>query len=559
MTTKFDHQMQQFFTTEISVNFNLRQTRKNKPTIVYCVLLINSKRLKINTLVKVIPKQWNKKRQLAVVSPTLTPQDNHNNIVCNDRICFLKKQIEQKLLSITNSDTFVDEIISIVNPQHSQLKIMAKKQPKKVNSTKHTNEPTTATDILREMLKNDSKISYNSYKKTYTPYINTLEKFFTSKKIKNELKSLNYTVLNDYATHLYKTQKSTYAIKVFNLLRSWLKNKLPKHAVGYKYDEKIECIGIEPTKIKASEKGDEYIALNHEQIYKIYNLSDDELTDSTLKLDKLKFYRDMFCMQCFCGCRASDIVKLFDEKNLMKGENGNPFIEFWAKKTETKEKVDKCVVPFTLYDEQIILFNKYKEVKMYETQFTGDSDNSYNKHIKELCRIAGFNKILKQTIEKKGGKKEIEEKSMYERMSSHVARHSFITNCVKEFDLTPREIIDMVGHADTQYIDKVYLNLTTTDKANKITTKLNKNKQPQQKDSIVAQPSTPTSTKKLPKLMTTASIDEFRIKRLQDNHHDTYNNLINALDAKISSNDYYEIINEVDEVHKLADDNTEEL
>ena len=551
--------MQQFFTTEISVNFNLRQTRKNKPTIVYCVLLIDSKRLKINTLVKVIPKQWNKKRQLAVVSPTLTPQDNRNNIVCNDRLCFLKKQIEQKLLSFTNYDTFVNEIINLVNPH--QLISMAKKQPKssvKVG-TQQDIKTSTATDILREMLKNDPNVSFDSYKKTYSVYINTLETFFVNQKIKNEIKSLNAKVLTDYATHLSKKQTSSYAIRVFKLLRSWLKNDLPKFGVGYKYDEKIELISIKPTKITASEKGDEYIALNHEQIYKIYNLSDDELQDSTLKLDKLRFYRDMFCMQCFCGCRASDIVKLFDKNNLREDKNGNPFIEFWAKKTEGKEKVEKCVVPFILYPEQLILLNKYKDVKLHETQFTGGSDNSYNKHIKELCRIAKFDNIMTRTVEAKGGKKKTENKPLYECMTSHVARHSFITNCVRELNLPPNDIKDMVGHGDTQYIEKVYLNLTTTDKANKITTKLNKNKQPQQKESIVAQPSTPTSTKKLPKLMTTASIDEFRIKRLQDNHHDTYNNLINALDAKISSNDYYEIINEVDEVHKLADDNTEEL
>lgn len=483
--------MQQFFTNNISVNFNLRQCRKNKPTIVYCVICFNGKQYKYNTLVKVLPKQWNRKKQQAIVSPHQSPQEIKNNIICNERLCFIKKQIEQILLSPLNSYTFVDNInniISIVNPHHHSI-VMAKKQTKKVNNTtQQTNsEPTTATEIIGNMLKNDQKISADTYKKVYSVYITTFETFLIKNRIKNELKSLKHNVLNEYALHLQKTQTSKYAKRVFNILRSWLKNKLPKYGVGYKYDEKIDLIKIDQTTITASEKGDEYIALTHEQIYKIYNLSDDELKNSTLKLDKLKFYKDMFVMQCMCGCRASDIVKLFDENNF-NSNNGEPFIEFWAKKTERKEKVEKCVVPLTLYAEQLLLFERYKFIRMYESTFSGDSDNAYNKHIKEVCRIANFDDIVERTVELKGGKKKKEKKHLYERITSHVARHSFITNCVREFDLTSHEIIEMVGHSDTQYIDKVYLNLTTKDKAEKITKKINKNKQPQPIETTVIQP-----------------------------------------------------------------------
>lgn len=546
--------MQQFFTNAISINFNLRQRRKDKPTIIYCVICIKGKQHKYNTLVKVLPKQWNRKKQQAVVSPHQSPQEIKNNIICNERLCFIKKQIEQILLSPLNYNTFVDDIINIVNPHHHSI-VMAKKQPKKANTTNSV--PTTATEIISDMLKNDPKIGPDSFKKTYTPYINALERFFVKSKVKNELKSLKYNVLNEYALHLQKTQKSKYAKKVFDMLRSWLKNKLPKHGVGYKYDEKIDLIKIDQTTITASEKGDEYIALTHEQIYKIYNLSDDELKKSTLKFEKMKFYRDTFVMQCMCGCRASDIVKLFDENNI-NTNNGTPFVEFWAKKTSRREKAEKCVVPLTLYPEQFQLFERYKSVRMHESTFTGDSDNTYNNYIREICRIAGFDKILKRTVEDVGCKKKTERKHEYERITSQVARHSFITNCVREHGLPADDIILMVGHSNTQYVEKVYTNLTTTDKANKITKQINKYKQPQSPiETTVTQPTiTPTtSTKKeLPKLMTTASIDEHRLKIVQDNYNNERNNFINALDAKINSNDYFEIQNEVDEVHKLADD-----
>lgn len=463
--------MQQFFTSDISINFNLRQSKRNKPTIIYCVVCFNGKQHKYNTLVKVLPKQWNAKKQLAIVSPTLSPPDNRNNIICNDRLSLIRKEVEQKLLSFTNYYNFASDIINLINPHHHSL-AMAKKQNKsKVSTQPQASVSTTATEILYTMLKNDPKIGVNSLTKTYRVYINLLEQFFAKKRIKNELKSLNYDVLREYAEYLQATQKSRYAKRVFNLLRSWLKKRLTKHGVGYEFDTQIDTIPLEATTISASEKGDEYIALTHEQIYKIYNLSDDELKNSTLKLDKLKFYKDIFVMQCMCGCRASDIVKLFDENNI-NTNNGTPFIEFWAKKTSRREKAEKCVVPFTLYPEQLQFFERYKGVRMYESTFTGDSDNTYNNYIREICRIAGFDKMLKRTVEDVGCKTKKERKHEYERITSTVARHSFITNCVRVFHLTPDDIKHMVGHADTQYIEKVYLNLTTTDRAEKISRKL---------------------------------------------------------------------------------------
>ena len=466
--------MQQFFTTEISVNFNLRQTRKNKPTIIYCVICLNGKQHRYNTLVKVLPRQWNSKKQLALVSLTLSPLDNRNNIICNDKLTYIRKEIEQKLLSFSNYNTFVNDIIKIVNPHHSLA--MAKKQSKRKVSTQPqaSADSTTATGIIGTMVKNDPKVKSSSFEKTYSVYIRNLENFLAKNKIKNELKMLTYKTISEYALHLEKTQTSKQASTILGRIKAWLKD-LGDYGVGYKFDANINSIKIvKRVKIGASKQGEKYNALTHEQIYTLYNLTDEQLSDSTLKLDKLRFYRDMFVMQCFCGCRACDIVKLFDTNNLNKNSQDEPFIEFWAKKTEDNEKAEKCVVPLTLYDEQLILFEKYKNTRMYESTFTGDSDNAYNKHIHEICRIAGgsFNTQMEWKQEIKGGKVKTMQKRKYECITSQDARHSFITNCVRVFGLLPNDIIHIVGHGSTQYIEKVYLNLTTTDVADKITRNL---------------------------------------------------------------------------------------
>ena len=40
------------------LRFNLRQTRENKPTIIYAVFVCNGIQHKVNTMLKVYPMHW---------------------------------------------------------------------------------------------------------------------------------------------------------------------------------------------------------------------------------------------------------------------------------------------------------------------------------------------------------------------------------------------------------------------------------------------------------------------------------------------------------------------
>ena len=71
---------------DFDLKFNLRQTRINKPTIIYAVFSFNWKQVKINTNTKVYPTQWNHKRQIATISNGQTNLDNNNNRIVNDTI-----------------------------------------------------------------------------------------------------------------------------------------------------------------------------------------------------------------------------------------------------------------------------------------------------------------------------------------------------------------------------------------------------------------------------------------------------------------------------------------
>jgi hypothetical protein len=77
----------QLFISEISCNFNLRRPKViNKPTNVYCVVYVGGKQHYFATGLKVLPSQWNKKKQIAEVSNTLTTLDNRNNNILNEKI-----------------------------------------------------------------------------------------------------------------------------------------------------------------------------------------------------------------------------------------------------------------------------------------------------------------------------------------------------------------------------------------------------------------------------------------------------------------------------------------
>lgn len=97
------------------------------------------------------------------------------------------------------------------------------------------------------------------------------------------------------------------------------------------------------------------------------------------------------------------------------------------------------------------------------------NDITYNRNLKEIAKIAGLNRM----VEFKNPQGETIIKPLYEVISSHYARHTFITNeCRKG---TPKETIKkMVGHDDkSTMIDDIYKHFTTEDKINEFERLLN--------------------------------------------------------------------------------------
>ena len=75
--------MEQIFIKELKGNFNLRRPKSTKPTPIYYVVYMDGIQHYFATGVKVYPSQWDKKKQIAVVSNTQSKLDNLNNGIVN--------------------------------------------------------------------------------------------------------------------------------------------------------------------------------------------------------------------------------------------------------------------------------------------------------------------------------------------------------------------------------------------------------------------------------------------------------------------------------------------
>ena len=87
--------MQQTFIKELQGNFYLRTPKREKPTPIYYVIVMNGKKHRFATGVKVYPDHWNTKKQEAYISVRLSELDNKNNSIANEKIAELKSRFSE--------------------------------------------------------------------------------------------------------------------------------------------------------------------------------------------------------------------------------------------------------------------------------------------------------------------------------------------------------------------------------------------------------------------------------------------------------------------------------
>ena len=229
---------------------------------------------------------------------------------------------------------------------------------------------------------------------------------------------------------------------------------------------------------KRPEKG--RFTLNPDEIYSIAGLkleadkkySYSEIiptSKNNIKGDVLEEYRDIFVLQCTTGQRVSDLEQLIKyitgeptDKVKQVEVEGRKYFEVKTKKSQGKE----CAL--VLIDGYLKDFiAKYSKKGFSISLDNLDSGKFYNYAIRMLAKLAG---IDREITYRNAQDKEVTEPA-YLKLSSHCARHTFITQKLNE-GVSPDKLCYLTGHTDDKMIKTTYSHLTSTDKAKMVSEEL---------------------------------------------------------------------------------------
>lgn len=432
------------------LRFNLRQTKQDKPTIIYAVFVWQGVQHKVNTLLKVYPSQWDNKTQTATISNRLSKLDNHNNFITNQKLTdilssFLKKK---KYLCNEIETDIVKEVAVAINPNN-------RKRNMKDNKTK-------ITDILNDM-------AYQHQNKSVDQYlfsVKILKKFLDKENIDDNILLLNGELLNKYQQSLISENKkiktiSTYIRNLKTLINYANKDK----SLNLKIDiTELEILEDKRTK---EQKKSKQVPLSEDQLSAIYNLKG--LTEREEEA------RDLFICQSLLGQRISDMPKIFKGDYITNHhEDSLETISFNVQKTG--EEATLFLFPIAKEIIQKYRDKKFKHFNLFETneKKITNIERMINTDLKEVCRKAGLTTEINYTVQI-GDKVKSERKPLYELMHTHIARHTFITLMCK-MGIPKDVVIIATAHTDINMIDEVYLHETASDKGEKLIKSLQNSK-----------------------------------------------------------------------------------
>jgi len=172
----------------------------------------------------------------------------------------------------------------------------------------------------------------------------------------------------------------------------------------------------------------EKIYLTFEELSRIEEINSDELTVS---LDNAK---DWLIISCYSGQRISDFMRFTE--NQIRIEEGKHFLEFTQMKTSK-------LTTIPIHPKILEILKKRNGKFPYRI-----SDQKYNDYVKEVCKLAGIDEIVKgsKMLEtEKGNRKQEGLYKKYELVTSHIGRRSFATNFYGKIPTT--YLINITNHS----------------------------------------------------------------------------------------------------------------
>lgn len=429
--------MKQEFPTERKFHFNLRKPKGQQATPIYFVVFIGGKQYKLSTNVKVNPRHWDNTRQLAIVSNANTRLDNKNNRIVNERLSQVKAYYSEFIDYLCSQEETPANVVEVLKGYI--YKDMAKKKTLTIDVIKTIRNAFSHYYKVISKIGDSTRIQYEKNLKRFISYIE-------EKKLNNNVDVFRQTGLNAYKTYLIEVMEKEQEIgnKRINILCELIERLINNVLVVNDEYQQYKFTTVKYVRREDKRQQDEI------KRFRLYNDEIQAIKDCNTLSEKEQEYRTIFLLQCASGQRISDILQII---------NGN-----YSEKDGiiTLQTIKKGIYSQIYITEEISKYlEELKEIKTINIDKFNDS--TYNKNLKNICQKAGLNREYKW--------KDSREKShinpIWEIMVSHNARHTFVTNKVKE-GVPYDTLCLMTGHTDDKMIREVYANLTKEDKADKV-------------------------------------------------------------------------------------------
>ena len=171
-------------------------------------------------------------------------------------------------------------------------------------------------------------------------------------------------------------------------------------------------------------------------------------------LPSLEAVRDVFLFCCFSGLRHSDVY------NLRKNDVNEDHIEVTTIKTGDSVSIE-------LNNVTRDILRKYKDYPFADNRVLPVIQNQpMNRHLKDLCKLAGINEQIRITTFK-GNQRKDEIKEKWELVGTHTGRRTFIVNCLS-LGIPPNVVMKWTGHSDYKAM-KPYIDIVDSIKASEMT------------------------------------------------------------------------------------------
>lgn len=334
--------------------------------------------------------------------------------VLEDHWCHSSGKVHRGFKEAASINMYLDDIQAKLLDCHRQL--MAEGAPISARAIKdrflgHDKPVQTLKDIIAFHRKHEvpklAKGTVKNYSATETYLARFVKERFRTNDVKLSL--IDYAFLIEFETYLRNCETIVKNIPLSN-------NGIMKHMERFKkmvtLAHKFGCMSRNPFSLY-NMKFESYDSdfLEEEEIQKIKNL--------ILKEFNLRIVRDVFLFSCYTGLSYIE-VKLLKQGDIVKGIDGDFWIDVKRKKTNTPVKVP------LLYDAKMVL-DKYRDFPKLEN---GDSllpvfsNQKVNAYLKLIAKKAQIHK----------------------KVTFHVARHTFATTITLMNDVPIETVSKLLGH-----------------------------------------------------------------------------------------------------------------